>query len=65
MEHNPELLFWHAVDLVNAEKVDDALPLFKQVFDNDPRWLKLVPRLVPAEQLPNDLDIIEQILKAV
>jgi len=65
MEHNPELLFWHAVDLVNAEKMDDALPLFKQVFDKDPCWLKLVPRLVPAEQLPNDLDIIEQILKAV
>jgi len=62
MGHNPELLFWHAVDLVTAEKVESALPLFKQVFDQDPCWLDLVPRLVPAELLPDDPDIIEKIL---
>ena len=64
MGGNPELLFWHAVDLVTAERVDDALPLFKQVFDLDPIWRQLVPPLVPAELLPDDPALIERIVQA-
>lgn len=60
---NPELVFWHAVSLVEAKRVDDALPLFKQVFEIDANWRELVPRLVPSEVLPDDEDIIEKIIR--
>ena len=63
MENNPELLFWQAVDLVAAGQVEAALPLFKQVFEVDPIWRDLIPRLVPAGQLPDDPDLVECILQ--
>lgn len=63
MAGNPELLFWYAFDLVTAERVEDALPLFKQVFDINPQWRDLVPRLVESGSMTNDPDLIEQILK--
>ena len=63
MENNPELLFWQAVDLVAAGQVEAALPLFKQVFEVDPIWRDLIPRLVPAGQLPDDPDLVERILQ--
>jgi uncharacterized Ntn-hydrolase superfamily protein len=63
MQHNPELLFWQAVDLVVAEQFEAALPLFKQVFELDPIWRELLPRLVPAELLPDDPALIERIFE--
>lgn len=59
---NPEIIFWHAVTLATVDKVDQSLPLFKQVFAMDPNWRVLVPRLVDAELLPNDSAIIERIV---
>jgi uncharacterized Ntn-hydrolase superfamily protein len=61
--HNPELLFWQAVDLIAAQQVEAALPLFKQVFEIDPVWRDVVVRLVPAGQLPDDPALIESILQ--
>lgn len=63
MGGNPELLFWYAVDLVSAGQEQGALPLFKQVFELDPLWRELLPRLVPAELLPDDPALIERILQ--
>ena len=63
MAGNPELLFWYAVDLVIAQQIESALPLFKKVFGINPRWRDLVPRLVQPEILPNDANLIEQIVK--
>jgi len=59
---NPEIIFWHAVTLVEAGKVDDALPLFKQVFAQDSAWRVLVPRLVKSDLLPDDPKLIERIV---
>lgn len=42
---NAEMKFWHAVTLVNKNKVQEALPLFKDVFGRDANWLALIPRL--------------------
>jgi uncharacterized Ntn-hydrolase superfamily protein len=64
MAGNPEPVFWHAVDLISAGLVEAALPLFKQVFDTDPRWRDLLPRLVPSGLLPDDDALVEQILHA-
>ncbi|MDH5505929.1 MAG: DUF1028 domain-containing protein [Anaerolineae bacterium] len=61
-EVNPELVYWHAVGLVNAGRVEDALPLFKEVFAIDPLWRELTPRLVPSELLPDDDEVIARIV---
>ncbi|UCG61864.1 MAG: DUF1028 domain-containing protein [Candidatus Zixiibacteriota bacterium] len=59
---NPEILFWHAATLVTAGQVNESLPLFKQVFGVDEHWRVLVPRLVKADLLPDDDDIIDKIM---
>jgi len=59
---NIEMVFWHAVTLVNAKRVEESLPLFKRVFAADRNWVTLTPRLPKSKLLPDDPKIIEQIL---
>ncbi|HXF06105.1 MAG TPA: DUF1028 domain-containing protein [Blastocatellia bacterium] len=59
---NVEMIFWHAVTLVNAKRVDEALPLFKKVFAADRNWATLVPRLPRSKLLPDDPQVIQRIL---
>jgi len=61
---NAEMIYWHAVALVNMGKVDESLPLFRKVFAMDPNWATLTPRLPKSGLLPNDPKIIERILSA-
>lgn len=42
---NAEMKFWHAVTLVNKNRQDEAMPLFKAVFTIDKNWGMLIPRL--------------------
>ncbi|RME25807.1 MAG: DUF1028 domain-containing protein [Candidatus Zixiibacteriota bacterium] len=60
--HNPEIRFWQAVTLVTVGKVDESLPIFKEVFAKDDSWRVLVPRLVKSNLLPDDKAIIEKIV---
>jgi uncharacterized Ntn-hydrolase superfamily protein len=59
-----ELPFWHAVTLASVGGVDDALPIFRDVFAREPRWARLVPRLVASGLLPSDQALIDRILAA-
>lgn len=59
---NAEMIFWHAVALVNMGKVDESLPLFQRVFAMDKNWATLTPRLPKAGLLPDDSKIIDRIL---
>ena len=59
---NVEMVFWTAVSLVNAGKVDDSLPLFKKIFKKDYNWAILVPRLPRSGFLPDDQEVIDKIL---
>src|SRR5918993_5859099 len=59
---NAEIIYWHAVALVNMGRVDESLPLFKRVFAMDKNWATLTPRLAQAGLLPNDPKVIERIL---
>jgi len=59
---NIEMVFWHAVTLVNAKRIEESLPLFKRVFAADRNWATLTPRLPKSKLLPDDPKIIEQIL---
>jgi len=59
---NAEVLFWYAATLVSAGEVESSLPIFKEVFQADETWRTLVPRLVDAELLPADSEIIDKIM---
>lgn len=59
---NAEMIFWHAVALVNMGRVDEALPLFRRVFAMDRNWVTLTPRLPKSGLLPDDQKVIQRIL---
>ncbi len=59
-----EMIYWHAVALVNMNRVDEALPLFARAFQMEPGWRELTPRLPLSGLLPNDPKIIERIVHA-
>lgn len=59
---NAEMIYWHAVALVNMRRVEESLPLFKRVFAMDRNWIELTPRLPKSGLLPNDPKLIERIL---
>ena len=60
--NNAEMIYWHAVALVNMGRVEDSLPLFRKVFAMDRNWRTLTPRLPKSGLLPDDPKIMEQIL---
>jgi uncharacterized Ntn-hydrolase superfamily protein len=59
---NAEMIYWHAVALVNMGRVDDSLPLFRKVFAMDRNWITLTPRLPKSGLLPDDPKVIERIV---
>lgn len=62
---NAEMIYWHAIALVNMGRVDESLPLFRRVFAMDPNWATLTPRLPKSGLLPDDAKLIERILSVV
>lgn len=61
---NLEMVYWHAVALVNMGRVEEALPLFARVFAKDRHWAVLTPRIAKAGLLPDDPKLIERIVAA-
>ncbi len=61
---NVEMKFWHAVSLVNAQRIDAALSVFAGVFRADAGWRDLVPRLVDAQLLVADPATLVRIQQA-
>jgi uncharacterized Ntn-hydrolase superfamily protein len=59
-----EMMYWHAVGLVNMKRVDEALPLFARAFKIEPGWRELTPRLPKSGLLPDDAKLIERITGA-
>ena len=59
---NEEMKFWHATSLVNIGKLDEALPLFKEVFEKNKNYKILTPRLVPIGQLKVNDEELQKIL---
>lgn len=45
---NEEMQYWSAVSLVNIGKLEEALPIFKRVFNKNPDWRELTPRIHKA-----------------
>ena len=61
---NHEMIFWHAVTLAGAGRVEQALPLFAKAFASWPKWRELVPRLPSSGLLPDDSELLTRILAA-
>ncbi len=57
-----ELPFWQAVTLFLAGRDEEALKIFKGVFEREERWWHLVPRLPAAGLLPDDPERLQKIL---
>jgi uncharacterized Ntn-hydrolase superfamily protein len=59
---NAEMIYWHAVALVNMGRVDESLALFRKVFAMDKNWVTLTPRLAKVGLIPDDPKLIERIV---
>ncbi len=42
---NPEFMYWTAVSLANHNRMEEALPRFKRIFNSDNNWRELTRRL--------------------
>jgi uncharacterized Ntn-hydrolase superfamily protein len=60
-----ELPFWHAVTLADLGRVDEALPIFRDVFARNADWATLLPRLPKAGLLRDDAEMMGRILALV
>ncbi len=57
-----EMPFWKAVTLVGTGHLEDALPIFAAVFEQEPVWKELLPRVIDAGLLEVDDDTLHRIL---
>ncbi|HET7318514.1 MAG TPA: DUF1028 domain-containing protein, partial [Nitrospirota bacterium] len=58
---NLEIVYWHAIALVNMGRIKEAIPLFRKVFARDKNWVTLTPRLAEAGLLPDDRGLTDRI----
>ncbi|MFO7890833.1 MAG: DUF1028 domain-containing protein [bacterium] len=59
---NLEMKYWHAVSLANIGKVEEALPIFKQIFSEDTNWRILTQRLPAVDLLMVKEDELKKIM---
>jgi uncharacterized Ntn-hydrolase superfamily protein len=60
---NVEIMYWTAVTLATENRVEESLPIFKDVFKKEPKWKELTKRLPRSGLLPDDNEVLEMILK--
>ena len=59
---NLEMKYWHAVTLASNGKVDESIPMFKDIFSKDENWRTLTPRLVPIGMLTVNEEELNKII---
>ena len=59
-----EIPFWHAVTLADTGKVNQAMPIFKRLFNRNSVWALLVQRLPTSGLLTKDPEVMRKILSA-
>jgi len=59
---NLEMKFWHATALINAGRIEQSLPIFKEIFARDSNWATLLPRLPASGSLMADEATLKRIL---
>jgi len=60
-----EMSFWHAVTLADLERVDEALPMLRDVFAKNADWARLLSRLSQAGMMRDDPEMMRRILALV
>jgi uncharacterized Ntn-hydrolase superfamily protein len=60
---NLEMKFWKAVALANNDRLENALPIFREVFREDENWRELTRRLPDSDLLNVSAESLEKILK--
>ena len=58
-----EIPFWNAVTLADNGNMDEALPIFKDVFTREPIWKELLSRLPASGLIKDDAEMLEKILQ--
>ncbi|MFV8837353.1 DUF1028 domain-containing protein [Salinimicrobium soli] len=59
---NLEMKYWTAVTLANTGRVEEALPLFKAVFSEDPNWREMTRRLPSSGLLKTSEEDLKTII---
>ncbi len=59
---NVELPYWTAVTLAGIDRLEDALPIFRNVFATAPNLRTMTPRLVKSGLLPDDPALLARIM---
>lgn len=59
---NAEMVYWHAVALVNMGRIEESLPLFRRAFAINRNWVTLTPRLAKVGLLPDDAKLLARIV---
>jgi len=62
---NLEIRYWQAVTLATNGRLEEAAPLFREVFARDPNWIELTRRLPPSGVIPDTPEgraLVEKIL---
>ena len=60
-----ELPFWHAVTLTDLGRLEEALPIFRNVFRSNPNWAILLSRLPPAGMMKENPEAVKRILALI
>lgn len=60
---NLEMKYWHAVTLAENGRIEEAIPIFKEVFKQDSNWKTLTPRLIPVGLLSVSEEELKMILE--
>ncbi|WP_255584630.1 DUF1028 domain-containing protein [Zunongwangia sp. SCSIO 43204] len=58
---NLEMKFWKAVALANSDRLEEALPVFAEIFEQDENWREMITRLPKAGLLELTEAEIDQI----
>ena len=64
---NVEVQYWAAVTLATSGQIDEALPIFREVFAADANWVELTRRLLKPGIIPDTIEgraLVEQIVAA-
>lgn len=57
-----EIPFWQAVTLADSGSLEEALPIFRKVFEQNPNWAELVQRLPASGLLKDDPKMMAKII---
>jgi len=60
-----EISFWHAVTLADTGQLEQALPIFKKLFAENPDWARLLQRLPAAGMIHAEHHTIQRILDLI